>query len=426
MEKSNGKYGGDFIGLKNQKGSDFIDSMDPLNLERSSKADSNYTVISSDPIDYIYLQRLVKDIFGPIIDHYFRAKLIGGEKIPKEGPVILASNHSGNAFPHDAIVLDGLFWRQHGLKNETKFRSVYSPSLAATWWMRPFGIDDWWRRCGGVDMTFTNFDYLLKMGEKIIYYPEGIPGIGKGFTRKYQLQHFYSSFVILSAQHNIPIYPVFSVNAEYVNPISITFKRLDNLFFKILGIPFFPVPIVLLALIFPFMFYFAFPANMRFVVGDPIDVRKLLNEISRDPQNPDKDDYNNVAERIRSVMQQGLNEAVEEYGKKPYNIKSWFHAMKHLGRKAFLFFPLGWPYVFIRHVRDQERPHPKNKFHALLRDFDILFYYLPFGWFFLALFRKFRKPPYGYRGLSTPERLKREGNYLWRIDEQPVPSRSGS
>lgn len=420
MGKNLEKYDGVLTDMNKQMRSDIIESRDPLNPGEKNKIRNNALVISSDPIDYFYLHSIVKDIFEPVIDHYFRAKLIGGDKIPKNGPLLLVSNHSGNAFPHDAIVLDGLFWREHGLRNETKFRSVYSPSLTATWWMRPFGIDDWWRRCGGVDMTFDNFDHLLKRGEKVIYYPEGIPGIGKGFTRKYQLQHFYSSFVILSIRHKIPVYPVFSVNAEYVNPISITFKWLDNLIFKLLRIPFFPVPIVLLALIFPFMFYFAFPANMRFVVGEPIDAGKLLNEISRDPHNPDKEDYNNVAEAIRKIMQQGLNEAVGQYGKKPYDIKSWFHAMKRLGKKAFLFFPLGWPYAFIRHARDLDRPNARNRFHAFLRDFDIFFYYVPLGWFFLTLFRKFRKPPYGYRGLSASKRLKREGNYLWSFEDQPV------
>ena len=320
------------IDLNVSKRSGLTDPRDPLFQDSDfMKEQSQKPVIFGDPIDYNYLRSVANELFGPIIDHYFRAELINGEKIPQHGPVVLASNHSGNAFPHDAIVLDGLLWRLQGLKDETKFRSVYSPSLAATWWMRPFGIDDWWRRCGGVDMTFSNFDYLLKNGQKVIYYPEGIPGIGKGFSRKYQLQHFYSSFVILSARHNIPVYPVYSVNAEYVNPISITFKWLDNLFFKLLGIPFFPVPIVLVALIFPFMFYFAFPANMKFIVGEPIDVRKLLDEMSKDPGHPGKDDYNAVADKIRTMMQDGLNDSVMKYGKKPYDIKNWFRSIKALG-----------------------------------------------------------------------------------------------
>lgn len=375
---------------------------------------------SHDPIDYPYLHSLADEIFGPIIDHYFRAEIIGGDKIPQEGPLILASNHSGNAFPHDAIALDGLLWRQSGFRNDRKFRSVYSQSLTAKWWMRPFGIDDWWRRCGGVDMKFVNFEYLLKKGHRVVYYPEGIPGIGKGFTRRYQLQHFYSSFIVLASKYNAPVYPVYSVNAEWINPISITFKWLDWLSFKLLGIPFFPVPIIFIALIFPFMFYFAFPANMKFVIGDPVNIREWLLQTGADPDKPDRESLNEVAARMREHMQKGLNDAVDKYGRKPYDIKNWYRSMKKLGSDVFRFLPTGWPYTFIRHVRDLERPPARNRFHAWLRDSDLMAYYLPFGWFLLALSRKFRKPPYGYRGLTPAQRREREGCYLWLLDQGPA------
>ena len=419
MEKENNIREKNLKKLMDQRepGSPTLDDVSNMTVTSERKKTEPFE-ITSDPIDYFYLQTLANDIFSPIIDHYFRAELINGDQIPQDGPVLIASNHSGNAFPHDAIVLDGLFWRQQGMNIENKFRSVYSPALTATWWMRPFGIDDWWRRCGGVDMTFNNFDFLLRNGRKVIYYPEGIPGIGKGFTRKYQLQHFYSSFVILAHKHQIPIYPVYSVNAEYVNPISITFRWLDTLSFKLLKILFFPIPIVFVALIFPFMFYFAFPANMKFIVGEPIDVKKLFKEVSHDPLHPEKEDFVKVAELMRQQMQKGLNESVQKFGKKPYNIRQWFHSMSSLGHNIFRFLPTGWPYVFIRHVRDLNRPKARNKFHSFLRDFDILFYYVPFGWIFLALSRKFRKPPYGYRGLTRSQRKKKEGKYIWRLETQ--------
>jgi nitrite reductase/ring-hydroxylating ferredoxin subunit len=42
---------------------------------------------------------------------------------------------------------------------------MYERELALRWWMRPFGIDNFWRIAGGVDMTFDNFDRLLARGE---------------------------------------------------------------------------------------------------------------------------------------------------------------------------------------------------------------------------------------------------------------------
>ena len=105
-------------------------------------------------------------------------RIIGGEKLPRDGPIILAANHSGTAFPYDAIVLDFALWKRDDLVDDAKFRSVYEPELSLVWWMRPFGIDNLWRRGGGVDMTFDNFERLLQRGDRVIYYPEGVPGIG--------------------------------------------------------------------------------------------------------------------------------------------------------------------------------------------------------------------------------------------------------
>lgn len=376
-----------------------------------------------DPIDFPYLYALAKDVFSPIIDHYFRAEIYGAEHLPEKGPAIIACNHSGNAFPHDAMVLDGLIWRHFGLKPEHKMRSVYSPKLAKEWWMRPFGLDNWWRRCGGVDMTFDNYDRLLANGDRVVYYPEGVPGIGKGFNRRYQLQHFYSSFVVLSARHHVSITPVLCVNAEFINPGSYTWKWLDHWFGKITGIPFFPFPIVFLALLFPFIFYFAFPCKMIFVVGRPINVRKLIQEHGGDPDQPSREVAQTVAESVRQMMQQQLNDAVAQHGQTPYRWKEWWKSMKALPKPRTAMWPTGWPYFFIRHERDLNRPAAKNRFDKFLRDWDILLFYVPFGWIFISLVRSMRKPPYGYRGLSANELMKQTGSYLWLLAKRPIATK---
>jgi len=373
-----------------------------------------------DPIDFRYLDSLAREVVKPIIENYFRAELIGAEKIPDRGPYILATNHSGNAFPHDAIILDGLIWISKGLRKDMKLRSVYAPKLSATWWMRPYGIDDWWRRCGGIDMKFRNYDYLMQHGGRVIYYPEGIPGIGKGFNRRYQLQHFYSSFVVMAAKHHAPVYPVYSINSEWVNPTSITFKWLDYLSDRFLNIPFLPMPAAIIALFFPFFFYLAFPANMKFVVGDPIDVRSRLTEMGTDPDHPDKNVIQQLADCIRRQMQGQLDHNLEIYGKKPYDYPGLKASFQKLGWRTFRYTPFGWPFLFIKHARDQHRGPAGNRFIKWLRDLDIWAYFIPLGWIIISLCRQLRKPPYGYRGLSKRERLKKEGKYLWMLDQQQL------
>ncbi|HEY6109709.1 MAG TPA: hypothetical protein VIV56_12495, partial [Gemmatimonadales bacterium] len=68
-----------------------------------------------DPFDPEFCRALERKVLGPIIRDYFRARVLGAERLPKRGPVILAANHSGNAFPHDGIVLDAALWHRDGL-----------------------------------------------------------------------------------------------------------------------------------------------------------------------------------------------------------------------------------------------------------------------------------------------------------------------
>lgn len=375
-----------------------------------------------DPIDWDFIQSLNRGYFGDIIDHYFRAEVIGAEKLSADGPLIVAPNHSGNAFPHDALVLDCLLWRHAGLTREGKLRSVYTPQLAAVWWMRPFGIDNWWRRGGGVDMTFSNFDRLLERGDRVIYYPEGVPGIGKGFLKRYQLQRFHASFVLLADKHAAPVYPVAAVNAEWVNPTSVTFDWLNRLFAKVAKLPFFPVPTVFAAALFPWIFYLAFPARMVFVVGDPLDVRKMLREEGcEDGSRTTREAVARVTERIRRISQEHLDRAVAEHGRKPYDWRGLVRSMRKIRGRILRTTPIGWPCTFLRHERDRQRPAARGRLLAFVRDLDILFYYVPLGWLGIALTRKLRRPPYGYRGLSRRERIEREGTFRWLLAKRPLP-----
>ena len=244
-------------------------------LEDAVSAD---TATCYEPFDPTYCRDLMRRVIAPIADHYFRPRIIGAERIPAHGPLILAANHSGTAFPYDAIVLDFALWQREGMTAESKFRSVYEKELTLVWWMRPFGVDNLWRRGGGVDMTFDNFERLLVRGDRVIYYPEGVPGIGKGFARRYQLQRFRTSFLRLGARHDVPILPVSIVNAEWIMPFHFTFPPLDRVMQRLFHVPFLPLPAGVLAVIFPWLWYLALPAQLTFVVGDPIDARSVLRD----------------------------------------------------------------------------------------------------------------------------------------------------
>jgi 1-acyl-sn-glycerol-3-phosphate acyltransferase len=376
-----------------------------------------------EPLDLPYLRGFADRVYIPILDHYFRTKLIGAEKLPAAGPAILAANHSGNAFPHDAIALDATLWRRDGLDPDKKIRTAFERELTRVWWMRPFGLDNWWRRCGGVDMSFDNFDRSLARGDRVLYFPEGVPGIGKGFNRRYRLQRFSTSFVLLAARRRLPVHPIYVVNAEWVHPFGYCIPWLDWFMQRFLGVPFLPLPIGVLTFLFPWMFYLSFPCQMTFVVGDPIDVATLVREEGVDLAGRDRERLGRVAERIRLHMQAELDRNVALYGRRPWDLRSLARELWKARRRFFSIVPLGWPVALVQQERDGRRPPARNRLHAWLRDWDLLGFYLPFGWLSLALTRALRRPPYGYRGLSREQARPLRGDFVWRLAERPLPPR---
>ncbi len=386
-----------------------------------------------DPFDPDFLAALDAEVFEPVLAHYFRPKLIGSENIPQEGPVILAPNHSGNAFPWDGMIFDILLWRRDGRRPEAKFRSVFEKELALTWWMRPFGIDNFWRRGGGVDLTFENFHRLLAQGERLIYYPEGVPGIGKGFFRRYQLQRFSTSFVIQAARNRAPVLPVYIINAEWGIPLSFTIAALDRLLEKYFKVPFLPLPAALIAIVFPFAWYATLPTRMVYVVGEPLDVAAMVREEGvedLEPPNKARDGaaFRRVADRIQQDMQERLKRHVQEHGMRPFDLGSFLKEVVRAWSNGVFWrtLPTGWPISFVRFVRDRQRPPARSRLHAWLRDLDLAAFYLPFGWPLLSLTRALRKAPYGSRGIDEATRREKEGAYLWKLDERPLRSRGRS
>jgi len=361
-------------------------------------------------------------VAGPIFETWFRPAFFRKDHLPVEGPAIIAANHSGNAFPYDGMVLDALIYAAEG-GSPRKVRAVYEKELTLTWWMRPFGVDDFWRKGGGVDLTFDNFEVLLQRGERLLYFPEGVPGIGKGFNHRYELQRFSTSFVLLGARTRARVVPLYIINAEWIIPFSYTWKPLDRFMERHFRVPFLPLPWGVIAVLWPWAWYLALPAKMIFVFGEPLDVAGMVrDEGLTDLDAPDREKLNAVAGKIRRLMQRELDELVKIHGMKPYRGAEWLQRLRESGPRFFRLIPTGWPVAFVRFDRDRKRPPARNALLGWLRDWDLLFWYLPLiGWPLLQLARAWRKPPYGFRGLTREERREREGRWTWRLSERPLP-----
>jgi hypothetical protein len=130
-----------------------------------------------------------------------------------------------------------------------------------------------------------------------------------------------------------------------------------------------------------------------------------------------------VADRIRRDMQRELDRLVPIHGEHPYRFGDLWRHLRRAGGHFWKLLPTGWPIAFVRHERDRARSPARNRLHRWARDWDLLLFYVPLGWPLLTLARLFRKPPYGYRGMSMAARREKRGDFLWRLSERPLPPR---
>ena len=349
-----------------------------------------------------YSESLVKNVVAPINERYFKCQFVGFETLPARNnpqrPLIYVSNHSGMAFPWDAMVFTGMLFMREDFKFHDAVRALSAPMLSQSNLMNPYLIKDFWKRNGAVDATFKNFETMLHYDKaNIMIYPEGVAGIGKGFNRRYQLQRLATSFVRMSLKYRTDIIPYATVNGEFINPYVYSFPKLNSLVQKI-GIPYIPVGFhTILLLVFPWLFYFGLPAQLTYVMGKRIKPYQWVNKPYEELSD---EEIKEIRDRIKQQMQQELDAAVAKYGQKPYSSgKIIANSLKNILTLNY-YAPPGWPLLFHEHHRlykkHQGKPFElKVRFWSglkfMLRNpFAIAFYIPILGWIPL-LIRGYRK-----------------------------------
>ncbi|MFN8370712.1 MAG: 1-acyl-sn-glycerol-3-phosphate acyltransferase [Bacteriovoracaceae bacterium] len=293
----------------------------------------------------------VKNIFNFLSENYFRAKFVNFEKLPKrsnpKAPLIYVSNHSGMALPWDAMILKSQFLRMAKYNFKHALRSIIARELVAMPFLEPYQLTKFWEVVGGIPGTMLNFETMMRyQGSNILIYPEGIGGIGKGFNKKYQLQPFSTSYLRMALKYKTDIIPIYTINGEYLNPLSYSFKPLNKLVKKF-GLPFLalgPLPSMVPAA--PWLFYFAMPAKLTYIMGEPIKPYALLthpyDEIT-------EDEIKLCNSYIHHQMQKELDIYKEQYGTAPYKISEIVSLVKKNSEKLMYLSPTGWPLLFHQH-----------------------------------------------------------------------------
>ncbi|MDX1902564.1 MAG: hypothetical protein SFU27_00275 [Thermonemataceae bacterium] len=354
-------------------------------------------------LDHLFDMELGKAISRDVISlldkTYFRSVLIGFEEqeYPQrnnpERPLIFASNHSGMAFPWDAMIFVN---RIHTLTNYDKnaIRALTAPMLSASNLMNPYQIPHFWKKVGGgVDATTLNFETVMQQNDfNVMIYPEGVPGIGKGFNRKYQLQKLSTSMVRMSIKYQTDIIPFAVINGEYINPYTYSSKVLNKIV-NFLGIPFLPLGFITpWIILFPWIFYMGFPAKLIFVLGKRIKPYEMTDKSF---EAMDYDDFRAVADKIHEQMQKELSEAEQKYGKKPYQWREFFKEQLQNFKYFPYTLPFGWPLLFAEferlRIKKQDLSTPLKLgwgscLRIIFKNPKVLAYYIPIlGWIPLAI-----------------------------------------
>jgi 1-acyl-sn-glycerol-3-phosphate acyltransferase len=167
-------------------------------------------------------------LFKLLYEKYWRVDARGARNVPKTGPVILVSNHSG-ALPFDATMI-ACALEEARYPRATRF--LYDRFVDNLPWVPGF-----YKKAGGVVASHENAARLLEKGELIGLFPEGVAGLSKLYSERYVLQPFSGGFVRLALRFGAPIVPVAVVGAEEIYPLVGRLKGIG----KLLGAPYLPV-----------------------------------------------------------------------------------------------------------------------------------------------------------------------------------------
>jgi 1-acyl-sn-glycerol-3-phosphate acyltransferase len=224
-------------------------------------------------------------LFQALYRYYFRVSSQGHDRLPAEGPAILAANHGG-LLPFDGAmtVVDVLLHTDPPRLP----RAVVDRWAGTLPWVNVF-----FARVGQVIGTRENVADLLEDGQLVLVFPEGMAGVRKRVTQRYRLQRFHVGFVEAALRARAPIVPMAVVGSDDQAPILYDLGALA----RRLGLPFFP-----LTPTFPWLGplgLLPYPVRYRIVYGEPLDfherfgpegasdarlVRYLANQVRREIQ----------------------------------------------------------------------------------------------------------------------------------------------
>ncbi|GAA4915617.1 1-acyl-sn-glycerol-3-phosphate acyltransferase [Stackebrandtia albiflava] len=240
-------------------------------------------------------EQLTLPVLRPLYRKWFRVEVIDIDHVPAEGPALLVGNHSGT-IAVDAMMLQLALFDEHPAHRRLRL-------LAADFVFKTPLLGEYARKTGATLASNPDAERLLRAGELLGVFPEGVKGTGKPVWDRYKLQRFgRGGFVSTALATGTPIIPVSIVGAEEIYPILGNVPVLARL----LGIPYFPVTPT-----FPLLGPLGavpLPSKWFIQFGEPISTEGM-SDLADDPM-----EVFNLADRVKETIQQTLHSLLERRG----------------------------------------------------------------------------------------------------------------
>ncbi len=229
--------------------------------------------------------RTVLPFFEFLYAMWWRVEAAGVENVPGSGPALMVANHSG-VLPWDGLMINLAVRHEHPARRECRMLALDMFALL------PF-LAPLLAQSGAVRANQENAERLLRKGELVGVFPEGVKGVGKPFKDRYKLARFgRGGFVRLALRTGAPIVPCAVVGAEEVHPKLASVDWLGRPF----GLPYLPItptfPLLGLAGAIPL------PTKWSIDFADPIPMDAYGAEGAEDPIL-----VNRLSEQVRSTVQ---------------------------------------------------------------------------------------------------------------------------
>lgn len=161
---------------------------------------------------------VIPHFLGALLAKYFRVELEGLENIPKNGPALIASNHSGYSGLDALLLCHHVFDELKRTLRVLVHQFWFLTKLTAV----PAG------KLGFVEAKRENGIKVLKENKLLLIFPEGENGNFKPTSEKYYLQDFKTGVIRMALETGAPIIPTLVIGAEetHINLAKLKFKKL--------------------------------------------------------------------------------------------------------------------------------------------------------------------------------------------------------